>query len=48
MVNPFSEKAPKLDKCFEDWKKLSAYSYNKFEVDPYTRVRIILAARAEF
>ena len=48
MVNPFSEKAPKLDKCFEDWKKLSAYSYNKFEVDPYTRVRIILAAGAEW
>ncbi|MCL2675409.1 MAG: hypothetical protein FWE84_02305 [Firmicutes bacterium] len=46
--NPFNEKPIKLEKCYEDWKRLYLKPYNKYEVDPYTRVRIILAAGAEF
>jgi rubrerythrin len=46
--NPFIEKVPKVEKTFEDWKKLYAKAYNKNEVDPYTKVRIIVANGAEF
>lgn len=46
--NPFNEKPQKLDKCFEDWKKLYPKPYNKLETDPYTKVRIILMNGTEF
>lgn len=46
--NPFKEKPMKIDKTFEDWKKLYAKPYDKYEVDPYTKVRIIIAEGAEF
>ncbi len=47
-MNPFKEKAPKIDRCYEDWKKLYQKPYDKYAVDPYTKVRIILATGAEY
>lgn len=47
-INPFNEKAPKLEKCYENWKQLYQKAYDKNAVDPYTKVRIILASGAEF
>lgn len=46
--NPFEAKPMKLEKCFEDWKKLAPKPYDKNEVDPYTRVRCILMNGTEF
>ena len=46
--NPFKEKPLKSPDQFYSWKQLALKPYNKFDVDPYTRVRIILAAGAEF
>lgn len=46
--NPFNEKGVRTEKSFEDWKKLYAKAYNKHEVDPYTKVRAILAAGTEY
>ena len=47
-INPFCEKAPKLEKCYENWKQLYQKPYDTRAVDPYTKVRIILASGAEF
>lgn len=46
-MNPFKEKAPKKPQ-FETWDKLYPKSYNKREVDPYTKTRIILMNGTEF
>ena len=46
--NPFNEKPLKMSEDFYNWNELSPRSYNKFDVDPYTRVRVILACGAEF
>lgn len=45
--NPFEEKPMKPEKCFENWKTLFPKPYDKNEVDPYTRLRIILMNGAE-
>ena len=47
-INPFNEKASRIDKCYENWKQLYQKPYDKCAVDPYTKVRIILASGAEF
>lgn len=47
-INPFVEKPLKRANDFYDWKNMSLFAYNKFDVDPYTRVRVILANGAEF
>lgn len=47
-INPFTEKPIKTNDDFYSWKELSVKPYNKFDVDPYTRVRIILANGAEY
>ena len=47
-INPFDEKPLRTKNEFMDWKKLAPKPYNKFEVDPYTKVRIILACGAEY
>lgn len=47
-INPFVEKPAKREESFYSWKQLALKPYNKFEVDPYTRVRIILANGAEY
>ena len=47
-LNPFNEKPIKTNDDFYNWKELAPKPYNKFDVDPYTKVRIILANGAEF
>ncbi len=46
-MNPFKEK-PQKKTVFETWDKLYPHSYNKHEVDPYTKTRIILMNGTEF
>ena len=46
--NPFNEKPLKMPDEFYSFNQLALKPYNKFEVDPYTRVRVILANGAEF
>ncbi len=46
--NPFLEKAPKLDATFENWKQLAPKPYDKNEVDPFTKTRIILMNGTEY
>ena len=48
MFNPFNEKPVKTNDRFYNWKELSVKPYDKFDVDPYTRVRVILANGAEY
>jgi rubrerythrin len=40
--NPLKEKGISVEKQIHDWSELTALQYNKYEVDPYTRCRIIL------
>lgn len=46
--NPFEQKSIKFDKVFTDWKGMYPKPYNKNEVDPYTKTRIILMNGTEF
>ena len=47
-INPFEEKPLKTREDYYNWRELALRPYNKFDVDPYTRVRIILACGAEY
>lgn len=47
-INPFEIKPEKIDSSFRDWKTLYQKAYDKHEVDPYTKVRIILMNGTEF
>lgn len=47
-MNPFLEKANPIMTQFQDWCKLYPKSYNKYEIDPYTKTRIILMNGTEF
>ena len=47
-MNPFSEKSKPIVDAFQNWKQLYPRSYNKCEVDPYTKTRIILMNGTEF
>ncbi len=47
-MNPFNEKPMSLIDSFQNWKELYPKSYNKYEVDPYTKTRIILMNGTEF
>ena len=47
-MNPFLEKPKRLISSFQNWKQLYPKSYNKNEVDPYTKARIILMNGTEF
>lgn len=47
-MNPFLEKPIKTDNLFKDWKKIYPKPYNKNEVDPYTKTRIILMNGTEY
>ncbi|HHX63915.1 MAG TPA: hypothetical protein GX702_03390 [Chloroflexi bacterium] len=40
--NPLSEKGMPIDKQIKNWAELNVRPYNKMEVDPYTRTRIIM------
>ncbi|GAA0780175.1 hypothetical protein [Hathewaya limosa] len=47
-LNPFEEKPSSIESTLEDWKQLYPKQYNKNEVDPYTKTRIILMNGTEF
>lgn len=46
--NPFNERPEKIDSLFSDWTSIYPKSYDKNEVDPYTKVRCILMNGTEF
>jgi hypothetical protein len=46
--NPFEERPVNIEATIQNWKELYPESYNKYEVDPYTKLRIILTNGAEF
>ena len=46
--NPFEQKPCSLESTIMDWSEIRPYSYNKQEVDPYTRTRVILMNGTEF
>ena len=47
-MNPFLEKPTPVNDLFKDWRAIYPESYNKNEVDPYTKTRIILMNGTEF
>ena len=47
-MNPFTEKGRKITESFQNWKQLYPRAYDKREVDPYTKARIILMNGTEF
>lgn len=47
-MNPFNEKARPIDRTLQNWQQIYPKSYNKREVDPYTKCRIILMNGTEF
>ena len=47
-MNPFNEKPEKMDSFFKPWKQLYEKPYDKNEVDPYTRTRVILMNGTEY
>ena len=47
-MNPFKEKPMPIEKALQNWKELYPKSYDKREVDPYTKTRIILMNGTEF
>ena len=47
-MNPFKEKPINLLGSYQNWKMLYPKSYDKHEVDPYTKTRIILMNGTEF
>lgn len=46
--NPFKEKPKTLESTIMDWSEIRPFSYNKKDVDPYTRTRVILMNGTEF
>lgn len=47
-MNPFNEKPRAIEKSLQNWQQLYPKPYNKREVDPYTKCRIILMNGTEF
>jgi rubrerythrin len=47
-MNPFNEKPRSIEKTIQNWQQLYPKPYNKREVDPYTKTRIILMNGTEF
>ena len=47
-MNPFKEKPVEIFDTIQNWKDLYNYSYNKDDVDPYTKTRVILMNGAEY
>ncbi len=47
-MNPFNEKARPVERTIQNWEQLYPKPYNKREVDPYTKTRIILMNGTEF
>ena len=47
-MNPFNEKPQPIDSSFKSWKSIYPAPYDKHEVDPYTRTRVILMNGTEY
>ncbi len=47
-MNPFNEKPRAINKTLQNWEQMYPKPYNKREVDPYTKCRIILMNGTEF
>ncbi len=47
-MNPFQERPTPIEKTLQNWKELYPKPYDKREVDPYTKTRIILMNGTEF
>lgn len=47
-MNPFEVKPKTIEKTLQNWQQLYPKSYNKREIDPYTKTRIILMNGTEF
>lgn len=47
-MNPFEAKSKDVEDCFMDWKQMYPKSYDKNNVSPYTKTRIILMNGTEF
>ena len=47
-MNPFKEKPRSIEKSLQNWQQIYPKPYNKREVDPYTKCRIILMNGTEF
>lgn len=47
-MNPFNEKPRAIEKSLQNWQQLYPKSYNKREIDPYTKTRIILMNGTEY
>ena len=47
-MNPFEEKSKPIEKALQNWQELYPKPYDKREVDPYTKTRIILMNGTEF
>ncbi len=47
-MNPFKEKPISIEGSLQNWKQQYPRPYNKHEVDPYTKTRIILMNGTEF
>ncbi len=47
-MNPFLERPISILSSFQNWKSLYPKSYNKNDIDPYTKTRIILMNGTEF
>ncbi len=47
-MNPFKEKPTSIENALQNWRQLYPKPYDKREVDPYTKTRIILMNGTEF
>ena len=47
-MNPFNEKPVSVIKTYQNWQQLYPKPYDKREVDPYTKCRVILMNGTEF
>ena len=47
-INPFELKPIDIESCFTERKDLYGYSYDKYNVSPYTKLRVILMNGTEF
>lgn len=47
-MNPFKERPMNVERSIQEWKDLYPKPYDKREVDPYTKTRIVLMSGTEF
>lgn len=47
-MNPFEQKPMPIDDTFRNWTNIYPKPYNKHEVDPYTKTRVILMNGTEY